>query len=172
MIHLTDTTDNCRNAFYSTQAVANKKSYTVYGICHNVASFFRERALAPETGIDLTYDSNEGRAQTRRRKNCPSTGRPCRQEQRSLVKKIGLPPSTRNLISCDEFPFAGCEEGGEFFSKYAQPKTPPAITCAPVWQQTLQGKCNSTMQPPTRTARNMLTWRRYPGWVADQSDVF
>ena len=46
-------------------------------------------------------------------------------------------------LSCDEFPFASSEEGGNFLSTLNSNPTTAQRTCVPAWQNTLQGNCNS-----------------------------
>ena len=50
-------------------------------------------------------------------------------------------------ISCDEFPFAATEEGGNFLATLNQNPTNARLICVPVWQDTLQGNCNSKSLP-------------------------
>lgn len=114
-------TDNCRNAFYDHRAVGSKGQFSrIPGICKNVASFMATRAIAPGTRIELTLDPQKRR--TNRRRDSVCTQGFCQSEQKSLIDQIGLPKNTRNLISYDEFPFAGTKEGGQFFGTYAAPQ--------------------------------------------------
>ena len=135
--------DNCRDYDYRSQLSGTKQSTEVPGICDNVASFLLGRGLAPDTGIKLTWDPTH--ADPRRDFLCPtrSGGKGfCNQEEQNLIERVGLPPGTKRVVSCNEFPFASSEEGGNFFAEIADSKTSPGVKYVPVWQQTLQGMCN------------------------------
>lgn len=46
-------------------------------------------------------------------------------------------------LSCDEFPFASSEEGGNYYTTLSNNPTTAQRTCVPAWQNTLQRNCNS-----------------------------
>lgn len=102
---------------------------SVPGICSGIQSFFMGHSLAKSDQV-LTWDPNPSRVNDRRDDACGSSY--CTPLQNRLQNSIG----DRNIkISCDEFPFAGTKEGGNYLG--------PQLTCVPAWQNTLQGNCNS-----------------------------
>lgn len=88
----------------------------------------------------LTWDNNGDRSRARRAIACGE--RYCTDGQEVLAISAGLNPGKLKL-SCDEFPFASTEEGGNYLSTLRVNPTNPQRTCVPAWQNTLQGTCNS-----------------------------
>ena len=107
------------------------------GICYGIQTFFNSRGLA-NSDIVLTWDPVSTRVDTRRNQACGSSY--CTPAQTQLQTTIG----DRNIaISCDEFPFAGTEEGGNYYTTLPNNPTNAQKTCVPAWQNSLQGNCNS-----------------------------
>ncbi|KAL4756603.1 uncharacterized protein BDW70DRAFT_164336 [Aspergillus foveolatus] len=73
-----------------------------------------------------------------------SGGTFCTRQNNQLLTDLNIPPP-KTLVSCDEFPFGGAEEGGDWGAKYATRKRPPTANCVPQWQQTIQGNCNGIL---------------------------
>lgn len=133
--------DNCK-VFSAIQAQGNGNSRLVRGICDGILGYLGQRAL-PTGGLVLTWDPNrrkERDAYTCNKWN-PGGKSYCTVQDQQLKADLGI-TSKEYIISCDEFPFGGVEEGGEFGARYAQPRIPPTANCVPRWQQDIQGHCN------------------------------
>lgn len=102
---------------------------SVSGICTGIQTYFNGQSLANSDQV-LTWDPFKKRTNTRRAAACGSQY--CLPAQNVLQAAIGGPKID---LSCDEYPFAGTEEGGNYLN--------PQLTCVPAWQNTLQGNCNS-----------------------------
>lgn len=107
----------------------------VSGICPPVQDWYTRNSFA-NSGVTLTWDPNSGRTDDRRGETC-DTAHSCNPPQTALRTLIG---DNTIAISCDEFPFAGAEEGGNFYTNQGNAAS---ATCVPAWQNTLQGNCNS-----------------------------
>jgi hypothetical protein len=105
------------------------------GISEGIQRFFNRRGLA-NSAITLTWDPKKSRRDDRRSIACGSSY--CDTTQTTLR---GTAPGIQ--VSCDEFPFAGSEEGGGFLQTLATDPTNTEATCIPAWQNTAQGNCNS-----------------------------
>ncbi|KAK3901700.1 hypothetical protein C8A05DRAFT_34616 [Staphylotrichum tortipilum] len=62
-----------------------------------------------------------------------------------LTDFLGFGTSTINFLSCGMFPFESSEEGGGYFGNLASNPTAVSTICVPMWQQSIQGKCNSML---------------------------
>ena len=69
----------------------------------------------------------------------------CAVDNNLITGQLGLGTNTVNFLSCDEFPFASSEEGGGYFGNLATGATAVSTMCVPVWQQNIQGRCNSLL---------------------------
>ncbi|KAL8706621.1 MAG: hypothetical protein Q9201_000368 [Fulgogasparrea decipioides] len=127
------------NIFGDSQVNGNANSALVTGIYHGVREFFTRRALA-NSDIVLTWDNNLTRSKIRRAQICGNSF--CGPIQTNLRKLVG---DNSIALSCDEFPFASSEEGGNFYTTLATHSTSPQKTCVPAWQNTLQGNCNKLL---------------------------
>ncbi|KAL8746235.1 MAG: hypothetical protein Q9190_001722 [Brigantiaea leucoxantha] len=125
--------------FANAQLNGNGQTATVPGICPGVQGFFRGVGLV-NSGITLTWDNDVPRANTRRTAACGRTY--CGPSQSSLRNLIG---DKSIAVSCDEFPFASAEEGGNYVTTLRNGATTPSLTCVPAWQNTLQGNCNKLL---------------------------
>lgn len=145
------TSVNC-NIFGDSQLNGKGGSRIVPGICSGIQSFFGIRALA-NSDMVLTWDPEIKRTTVRRLATCgPSY---CSTEEETLQR---LTADSSIRISCDEFPFAGTEEGGNFLRTLNQNPGEAQTTCVPAWQNTLQGNCNSKLVPGSeRFRRDPLT---------------
>lgn len=114
----------------------------VSGICPPVQDWYTRNSFA-NSGVTLTWDPDKGRTNTRRRETCDAA-HSCNRPQMALQTLIG---DNTIAISCDEFPFAGSEEGGNFYTNQGRAAS---ATCVPAWQNTLQGNCNSEYPNPMR----------------------
>lgn len=167
---------NCVNAFSDytlvvpTQQGGRGVSNTMPGICQTLQNYMRPyiqvtvdrpgrtpRAICRNGGCTLTYDANKENQQARRTQSCPvtSAGSYCRDDnddrEMELWGSLGNRPGS-GLTSCDEFPFASSEEGGDNYDDAGQPLSSLFDTqtvCVPTWQQNLQGNCNSKILSPT-----------------------
>ena len=101
--------------------------------------------------IVLTWDVNTKRGDKRRAQACGSQY--CTASQTLLRQTTG---DKTIEISCDEFPFASSEEGGNYYQTLPVNPTAPQLTCVPAWQNTLQGNCNSKSGSSTRGYRASL----------------
>jgi hypothetical protein len=142
---LIDRKDNC-NVFKDTNAFGSIASALIPGICTNIRQWFDQRSLTSD-GLALTYDPTPYPATRRRAFACGNRDRGpkssmCGVPNQLYSQELGYPASL-SITSCDEFPFATSEEGGKFFGNLPNNPTPIAATCVPVYQQTLQGQCNS-----------------------------
>ena len=117
----------------------NGATQPVQGIYSGVRRFFLGRALA-NSDVVLTWDQDVFRREKRRSRVCGvSGGSYCRDRVDRLREALG---NNRIQLSCDEFPFAGSEEGGDYYRTLSVNPTDPERTCVPEWQNTLQGNCN------------------------------
>nr|POE90696.1 chitinase-3-like protein 1 [Quercus suber] len=138
---------NCL-VFSASQLTGNGGSVDVPGICDGITQFFSRRGLS-SNGLTLTYEPNDRDA--RDRVVCVKgigSDTFCSQTNKDLRNTVGLQAKRGNgqdLTSCDEFPFGSAEEGGNFFRFDANQRNNPTATCVPVWQQSLQGNCNSRL---------------------------
>jgi hypothetical protein len=108
----------------------------VRGVCYNVQQHFQRYGISSRV---LTLDNASKRVKGRRDFLCPDGQ--CTQYNSDLNKA----QNRRNIkTSCDEFPFASSEEGGEYLNLIG---LAGQRECVPVWQQTLQGNCNSKYKP-------------------------
>ncbi|KAL8645553.1 MAG: hypothetical protein Q9226_007250, partial [Calogaya cf. arnoldii] len=114
------------------------------GICTGVQKNFTKRSLA-NSKLPLTMDNDETRSRNRRNLACGS--RYCTPTQDILGRLVGV-PSSQIKLSCDEFPFASTEEGGDYLTTLQVNPTKTQITCVPAWQNTLQGTCISECSSP------------------------
>lgn len=110
-----------------------------FGICGNIQDWHRRGAVAYGDYV-MTYDKSEKRRKARRKIVCGSGY--CTKAQNGLKASLG---NDDLKLSCDEFPFAGTEEGGGWlgsnnnFPTYAQKR------CVPAYQNTRQGNCNKIL---------------------------
>lgn len=123
--------------------MTNGNSKVIRGICDGILSWFGADGASSD-GVTLTWDPNRRDERDKYTCNKWSDGSYCTHQNNQLNSDVGITPS-KSLISCDEFPFGGTEEGGEWGAKYAARKIPPTANCVPQWQQTLQGNCNGTL---------------------------
>jgi hypothetical protein len=139
-------TDNCQ-AFSANQVVTTDgSSQTIRGICDGIFGWFGSDGASSD-GVELSWDPN--RRDKRDAYTCNSwrdtkkkkTKTYCTDQKEELNAAAGLGKKA-NTISCDEFPFGGVEEGGNWGAKYKPHRVPPPANCVPVWQQSLQGNCN------------------------------
>ncbi|GKZ26889.1 hypothetical protein AbraCBS73388_003278 [Aspergillus brasiliensis] len=142
---------NCQ--FFTNRQITNSNgnSVVVPGICSNVQNFFNNRGISVSTGITLTWDPDKSRQNSRRNAACPALkglqgegGGYCSVQNQNIANTLGL-PSTTEMVSCDEFPIASSEEGGNFFPKLPTNPTATSVKCVPVYQQTLQGSCHKML---------------------------
>ncbi|KAJ6024671.1 hypothetical protein N7540_005468 [Penicillium herquei] len=138
---------NC-DVFSDAQATKNGATHQVTGICNNVLNFFRPRTIDAGEGVMLTWDSVQARQDNRRGEACPRVSGLgfCSARNKNIATKLKLPLKTQ-LVSCDEFPIASSEEGGSYFASLPQNPSSLEVQCVPVWQQNLQGNCNSKCNP-------------------------
>ncbi|KAJ6060310.1 hypothetical protein N7444_002164, partial [Penicillium canescens] len=142
--------NNCRT-FSTIQVVAqNGPSKSVRGICDGIFGWFASDGASSD-GVTLTWDPNRRDArdvytcngwtdyddENKRNSYCTS-------QKKALNEAAGL-PEKKMTISCDEFPFGGTEEGGDWGAKYKPHRVPPTANCVPQWQQSLQGNCNKLL---------------------------
>ncbi|KAJ9481815.1 hypothetical protein VN97_g11646 [Penicillium thymicola] len=134
---------NCQS--FSSNQVINKngQSKLVRGICDGILGWFAADGASSD-GVTLTWDPNRRDVRDKYTCNAYSGGTYCTQPNKDINTFVGLNPP-RQLVTCDEFPFGGVEEGGDWGAKYAPRKRPPTANCVPVWQQTLQGNCNGLL---------------------------
>ena len=130
---------NC-NIFKHSTLRGSVNSADVLGICDGVQPFLLAHSLA-NSDIVLTWDSVGTRVNTRRARACGNQA--CTPEQTRLRNLIG---DTNIKLSCDEFPFAAVEEGGDYYTTIPNNPSVAQKTCVPAWQNTLQGNCNSESQ--------------------------
>lgn len=123
--------------------------------------FSSTRSLCRHNGCTLTYDAGATNQRTRRNQACRTRTTPRRSKCRldNTVRKTwlwganGNPPST-DLTSCDEFPFASSEEGGNNYDSDGADMVSlfgTKTVCVPTWQQSLQGNCNGKYSSYNRT---------------------
>jgi hypothetical protein len=126
--------------YFRSQTLLNAgASQGLSGINEGIQRFFNRRGLA-NSAITLTWDPKLSRRNARRDIACPGTKSMsfCGATQNSLrANAPGI------MVSCDEFPFAGSEEGGGYLRTLATNPTNTEATCVPAWQNTAQGNCNS-----------------------------
>lgn len=137
------------------------------GICDNVNRFFKARSLST-SGLTLTWDPELKRTNKRRSASCGPQY--CTPSNVNLENTVGVTKVKGGFISCDEFPFAGTEEGGEYFGNVLREPTGARISCVPVWQQQLQGMCNSmlsTLATNVAYADDPNSAADWQSWTAD-----
>lgn len=134
-IKIPDFRYNC-GLFAGQTLVGNGNQWIVTGLCQGIQNFIMRRALA-NSQIVLTSDGSQ--QNTRRTAACGTSY--CATTNAQILTNIGVAAQT----SCDEFPFASSEEGGNFLSTLpaAQNPTTPQLTCVPAYQNSVQGLCNS-----------------------------
>ncbi|KAI0197886.1 hypothetical protein F4808DRAFT_473454 [Astrocystis sublimbata] len=139
---------NCALFFSDVTITGSDGQATLPGICTSIRAFLRNNQIISDT-YPLTFDSfNQNR---RRSDTCTGARNPCsgtNGENTLRKNQVGMPFSgTRNLVNCDEFPFASTEEGGYGWAGNVFPAAPQGVTrtCVPEWQNTLQGNCNSLL---------------------------
>ncbi|KAI4193916.1 MAG: hypothetical protein LQ350_008076 [Teloschistes chrysophthalmus] len=108
----------------------------VPGICTGIRDWYLAGGLA-NSAVTLTWDTNKKRSDTRRGQTCGDSY--CGPEQTRLR---GLTGDRSLEISCDEFPFASSEEGGDFYSTLTTNPRQASKVCVPRWQQQHQSNCN------------------------------
>jgi len=119
------------------------------GICSSVRRYLTAHGINTDQ-YPLHWDpsyTSERRAET-----CSESRSPCSGTSGENAVYKAATGISNALVSCDEFPFASTEEGGWGW-QYAlrdnalNPTNPLGTTrtCVPVWQQNLQGNCNSTL---------------------------
>ncbi|KAI0439807.1 hypothetical protein F4803DRAFT_568057 [Xylaria telfairii] len=124
------------------------QTLTLPGICTSIRSFLTNNQIISDK-YDLTFDSYNQKP--RRTQTCTGARNPCSGENGENARKKALlgPPfnNAKNLVNCDEFPFASVEEGGYGWNNGVYPAAPHGVTrtCVPEWQNTLQGNCNSLL---------------------------
>lgn len=120
-------------------------------------SYSASQPMCHVNSCRLTFDHDE-RAQNRRRNQACKVKRRsrCTDPNKALERKLWGPGGegkgpNQGLVSCDEFPFASSEEGG---NTYDDPEDADIVSlygtnteCVPTWQQTLQGNCNGESRP-------------------------
>lgn len=126
---------------------------TLPGICTSIRKFLGNNGIISDKYL-LTYDSYN--QDTRRRQTCTGSRNPCAgpSGENALRKaQLGAPfDGAKNLVNCDEFPFASTEEGGYGWARSDAGIFPANThgvtrTCVPEWQNTLQGNCNGKLKP-------------------------
>jgi hypothetical protein len=160
---------NCDTAFYDyTFIVPIQQGGTglpneMPGICQTLQRYMavftavsvdrpgrKPRAICKDGGCTLTYDSDRKNARIRRGQACPTTttGSYCKDDnddrELQLWGSLGHRPGG-GLTSCDEFPFASSEEGGDNYDSEGEALSSIFDTqrvCVPTWQQNLQANCN------------------------------
>ncbi|KAK4982524.1 hypothetical protein LTR50_007699 [Elasticomyces elasticus] len=162
-IRLPDYRLNC-GVFRSYEIQGAGNTANVPGICDGVRSFFTAHSIANSEMV-LTWDNVKKRVNARRRDACGNQY--CTTLQNQLRKTLGDPNIN---LSCDEYPFAAAEEGGNYLRTLPINPTVPEKTCVPAWQNTLQGNCNKSLsnlqtnvvyferQVRSDTAENWATW--------------
>ncbi|KAK5011701.1 hypothetical protein LTR28_007843 [Elasticomyces elasticus] len=156
-------TVNC-GVFRSYEIQGAGNTANVPGICDGVRRFFTAHSIANSEMV-LTWDNVKKRVNARRRDACGNQY--CTTLQNQLRKTLGDPNIN---LSCDEYPFAAAEEGGNYLRTLPINPTVPEKTCVPAWQNTLQGNCNKSLsnlqtnvvyferQVRSDTAENWATW--------------
>ena len=138
---LMDTTVSCARLFVDSLAVDRQgnavQGAQVRGICYGIEQWYQNGGFV-NSGVTLTWDKKNSRADVRRAETCGNSY--CGPTQQALIDLTG----DKSLqISCDEFPFASTEEGGNYYNTLTVNPRQPSRVCVPAWQQTLQGNCNS-----------------------------
>jgi hypothetical protein len=150
---LTSDTDNCN--VFRPQVIQSRNganSASLPGICEGIQRFFRRRGLA-NSALTMTWDPYKVRDDERREHSCPSNrdGGFCADVQGTLRRIAG----NHNIeVQCDEFPYAGVEEGGEYFSTLDNNADYTETTCIPAWQNNLQGNCHSKISDVSKYCPN------------------
>lgn len=139
---------------------------TVDGICQGIQRFFTARGLA-SSDIVLTWDVNTKKGDQRRAQACGSQY--CTAQQSLLRQTTG---DKTIEISCDEFPFASTEEGGNYYQTLPVNPTSPQLTCVPAWQNTLQGNCNGKSQSRPACSSNSSIYIYIQGHFAKSKKPF
>lgn len=170
---------NCKTAFMDwmfvvpTSSGGTGKPNTMSGICRTLehlmkdftsvsnqrGSYSSSRSLCSGRGCTLTYDASERNQNRRRNQACRwKTTRRSKCVTDNDVRELwlwgqkGKRPET-GLTSCDEFPFASSEEGGNNYDDEHQDMQSlfgTKTVCVPTWQQTLQGNCNGKSLIPAQ----------------------
>lgn len=163
---------NCKTAFMDWAFVVppseggTGNTNTMSGICRTLEHLMNDyrsinnqrgrysesRALCKGRGCTLTFDASNSRQTTRRNQACRSRTLPRRSKcvNDNNVRELYLWGSLNHrpdsgLTSCDEFPFASSEEGGDNYDdggSNMQSLFGTKTVCVPTWQQSLQGNCN------------------------------
>jgi hypothetical protein len=139
---------NCVGMFAdSTITGPSGVTITIPGICTSVRKYLTAHGINTNQ-YPLHWDPiyNE----KRRGQSCDGSRSPCtgpNGDNERYKTTLGINGA---IVSCDEFPFASSEEGGwgwdtPLGDAALHPTNPLGTTrtCVPVWQQTLQGNCNS-----------------------------
>jgi hypothetical protein len=175
---------NCQSAFMDWTFVVPQSeggtgvSNTMEGICKTLdrlmqsyrvvntqrGSYSRTSALCHGSGCTLTFDADERAQNRRRRQACRGRDRrsKCAADNDNREQILWGPGSSgqrpaTGLTSCDEFPFASSEEGGDNYDDDngdMESIFGTKTVCVPTWQQSLQGNCNGLL-------RNLETNIRY-----------
>ena len=135
---------NC-GIFRDVQANGNGLSDIVPGICTNILKFYNLRGIQNTDTMTLTWDG--ANALARQTFVCGVKGPFCVTQNAIYERVFNLPSGTLGITSCDEYPFAGTEEGGSYFGTLQSNPTSSAATCVPAYQQNIQGSCNSECRP-------------------------
>jgi hypothetical protein len=139
---------NCVGMFAdSTITGPSGVTVTIPGICTSVRKYLTAHGINTDQ-YPLHWDPLNN--QRRRDQSCDGPRSPCTGptgDNQRYKTTLGINGA---IVSCDEFPFASSEEGGwgwdtPLGEAALYPTNPLGTTrtCAPVWQQTLQGNCNS-----------------------------
>ncbi|KAL2821672.1 hypothetical protein BJX63DRAFT_427669 [Aspergillus granulosus] len=166
---------------------ANPKNLPVCGwtlpdLRYNCKVFTDRQIVAQngQSGVVQGICTNKKCQNSRRSQSCPSLSQAftagvgtgyCSVSNYEITSAMGLPEGTQ-VVSCDEFPIASSKEGGNFYPKLDQNPTAVAVTCAPVYQQTLQGACNKivgTLKTDVDYAANASsTTTNWQGWNSEE----
>jgi hypothetical protein len=120
------------------------------GICSSITTFLENWRYEPgsrgtATSWTLTWEPAD--LKRRRRRSCLAGY--CKSDNEARLDTVwadssGKKSSKDMLTNCDEFPFASAEEGGpDFYGLYPAKSTGTTRTCVPIWQNSMQGQCNS-----------------------------
>ena len=91
----------------------------------------------------------------------------------NLENTVAVTKMKGGYVSCDEFPFAGSEEGGDYYGNVVSDPTGAQVACVPVWQQNLQGACNSmisTLATNVAYADDPNSAANWQFWGSDNTD--
>lgn len=115
--------DNCQS-FSSNQVVSpSGQTKLARGICDGILAWFSADGASSD-GVTLIWDPNRRDERDKYTCNAYTGGTYCTQPNQIFNAIAGLNPP-KQLVSCDEFPFGGAEEGGDWGAKYAPRKRPP-----------------------------------------------